>query len=256
MLQKVPLHIASTEANLKETIRKFVVAPDIASFESTSTGSVSDPRKRKPSRNTEQLSPSPSVTKRRRIRIETSCTKQQQLPSPQSSRDSLLARNGLPTTNQHHSIGDALRSGSRSASRSINTAQIPNPGQRSSIQQPTPRIIQTTPSRKNSVALSDRSAQPTSSSVSHKKGMASDTFVAPHFARPISSAHSVTQVPPNRLDRPNDAFNAPSHIHTPLRTGSKHPNDWSARPSALPPPSIGFSAVRRWLARQPLSVHS
>jgi len=248
MLQKVPLHIASTEANLKETIRKLVAAPDIAGSEPTSTGSISDPRKRKLSNNVDQLSPSPSVTKRRRIRIASGCTVQQQQPSPESSRNSLLAQGGLSSTNQHRSISRALRSDSRSASRPINTAQIPNPGQRSSIQQPTPRIIQSTPSRTNSVALSDRPAQPTPS-LSHKKGMASDTSVAPHFALPISSAHSVTQVPPNRLDHPNGAFKAPFRIRTPLRTGSKHPNDWSARPSAPLPSSIGFSAVRQWLAR-------
>jgi len=252
MLQKVPLHIASTEANLKEVIWKSIVAPPIASTQPTSAGSTSGSVKRKPSRSAEQYSPSPSVTKRRRIQIGSGFTAQQQLPSPKSSHDTLLAQSGLPTTNQHRSIGDPLRSGSRSS----NTPLPPNPGQRSSMQPPTPRIVPGTPSRMRSVALSDMSAQPTPSSLSHKKPRASDASAPPHFARPVPNAQLVTLVPPNRLDHPNDAFKAPNlfYTHTPLRTGSKQHDDWSSRPLAPAQSSSGFSAVRRRLARKPLSV--
>lgn len=256
MLQKVPLHIASTEANLKEVIRESLVAPPIVSTQPTSAGYISGSVKRKLSRVPEQYSPSPSVTKRRRIQIDSGYRAQQQLPLPKSSHDSLLTQSGLPTTNQHRSISDVLRSGSRSASRLSNTAQPPNPGQRSSMQPPTPRIVPGTPSRMHSVALSDRSAQPTPSSLSHKKPRASDTPAPPHFARPVPNAQLVTPAPPNRLDHPNDAFKAPNpfYIHTPLRTGSKQLGDWSSKPSAPVQSSSGFSAVRRLLIRKPLSV--
>ena len=255
MLQKVPLHIASTEANLKEVIRKSIVAPPIARTQPTSAGSTSSSVKRKLSRNTEQHSPSPSVTKKRRTQIDSDYTARQQLPSPKSSHDSLLAQSGLPTASQHRSISDALRSGSRSVSRSSNTALPPNPGQRSSMQPPTPRIVPGTPSRMRSVALSDWSAQP-APSLSHKKPRASDASVPPHFARPVPNAQLVTPAPPNRPDHPNDAFKPPNpfYIHTPLRTGSKQLGNSSSRPSAPVQPPSGFSAVRRRLARKPLSV--
>ena len=256
MLQKVPLHFASTEANLKEAIRRSIVAPPIARAQPTSAGSASGSVKRKLSKNAEQCSPSPSVTKRRRIQIDSGHTAQQQLPSPKSSHDSLLAQSGLPTTNQHRSLSDALRPGSRSTSRISNTAQTPNPNQRSPMQPPTPRVVPGTPSRIHSVALSDRSAQPTPSSLSHKKPRPSDPSVSPHFARPVPNVQSITSAPPNRLDHPNDAFKAPNpfYIHTPLRTGSKQLGNWSSRPSAPVQPSSGFSAVRSRLARKPLSV--
>lgn len=256
MLQKVPLHIASAEASLKEAIRNTVVAPTIVSTQLTSASSISGSRKRKPSKNPEQHTPSPSVTKRRRIHADSGCTAQQ-LPSPKSSRDSLYTQDGLLTVNQHRSMGDALYPGSRSVSRSINTAQTPNPGQRSSMQPPTPRIVPSTPSRVHSVALSDRTAQPPSSALSRKKETASDISVAPRFAQPVSSTNSVTPAPPNHLSHPKDAFKTsnPFYIHTPLRTASKHPNNWSTKPSAPPPSTpVGFSAVRRRLAYKPLSV--
>ncbi|KAF9649171.1 hypothetical protein BDM02DRAFT_1941011 [Thelephora ganbajun] len=69
-LQKVPLHIASAEANLKEEIRKSVVAPTIANIQPASAASFSGSRKRKLSESAEQHTPSPSVTQRRRIRID------------------------------------------------------------------------------------------------------------------------------------------------------------------------------------------
>jgi len=257
MLQKVPLHIASAEASLKEAIRNTVAAPTIASTQLTSASSISGSRKRKLSKNPEQHTPSPSVTKRRRIHADSGCTAQQQLPSPKSSRDSLFTQDGLPTANRHRSIGDALYPGSRSVSRSINTAKTPNPGQRSSMQPPTPRIVPSTPSRVHSVALSDRTAQPSSSTLSRKKETASDVSVAPRFARPVSSTNSVTPAPPNHPSHSKDAFKTPNpfYIHTPLRTASKRLNDWSKKPSAPPPStSVGFSAVRRWLTYKPLSV--
>jgi len=232
------------------------VAPPFANPQPTSAGSGSGSVKRKLSRNPEQHSPSPSVTKRRRIQIDSGYTAQQQLPSPKSSHDSLLTQSGLPTTGQHRSTSDALRSGSRSASRSSNTAQPLDPGQRSSMQPPTPRMVPGTPSRMLSVALSDRSAQPTPSSLSHRKPRASATPVPPHPARPVPNTQLVIPAPPNRLDHPNDAFKAPNpfYIHTPLRTGSKQLGDWSSRPSAPVQSSSGFSAVRRRLVRKPLSV--
>jgi len=251
MLQKVPLHIASAEANLKEAIRNAALSPNIASTQPMRTGSISGTRKRKLSKNADQHSPSPSVAKKRRIRVDSNGTAQQQIPSPKSSRDSLLTQSGLPMVNQHRSVGDALYPDNRSASCSINTAQTPNPGQRLSMQPPTPRIVPTTPSRMHSIALSDRIAQP--SSLSHRKERMSNVPAAPHFARPVSSANSATSAPPNSQ---KDAFKAPNqfYTHTPLRTGSNHPNDWSKRPSAPPPAPIGFSAVRRLLTRNPLSV--
>ena len=232
MLQKVPLYIASTEANLKDEIRKCIVSPTIVN---TTTGSTSGARKRRLSKNTEQHSPSPSAAKRRRTHVDSDRTAQPQLPSPKSSRDSLLTEGGLSTANHHRSVGDALRHASRSASRSINTAQTPNPDQRPSMQPPTPRIAPATPSRTRSIALSDRTAQPISSYLSHKKERPSDVLVAP--------------VPPNH---PKSAFKAPNpfYIHTPLRTGSERPNVRSTRPSAPPPSSIGFSAVRYRLTRK------
>ena len=253
MLQKVPLHIAFAEANLKETIQKSVLPPTIASTQPTGTSSISDSRKRKLSKSAEQHSPSPSVSKKRRTHVDSGCTPQQQLPSPKSSRDSLLTQGGLPMVNQHRSAGDALYPGPRSASRSINTAQTLNPGQRSSMQPPTPRIVPTTPSRAHSIALSDRTAQHPSSSLSHRKERTSDVPATPHFARLVSSTNSATPV---TLNRPKDVFKTPGsfYIHTPLRTGSNHPGDWSKRPSAPPPASIGFSAVRHRLSRNPLSV--
>ena len=248
MLQKVPLHIASTETNLKEAIRKFVVAPTVASTQPSSTGPISDSRKRKLSKNAEQHSPSPSVTKRRRIRVDSGCSAQQ-LPSPKSSHDSLLTQNGLPTISHYPSVGGALHSASRSVSHSINTAKTPNPSQRPSIQPPAPRMVPATPSRTHSIALSDRTTQPTSSALPRKNETTSDPSVPPRFARPTSS---ITPVPPNHR---NDNLKAasPFYIHTPLRTGSKHPNGWPTRPSALPPSSIGFSAVRHWPTHTPLS---
>ena len=256
MLQKVPLHIASTEANLKEAIRKSIVAPPSTRTQPTSAGSTSGSVKRKSSRNAEQCSPSPSVTKRRRIQIDSGYTAQQQLPSPKFSHDSLLTQSGLPAVNQHRPIGAALRSGSRSASRSSN--QPPNPGQRSFMQPPTPKIVPSPPSRMHSITLSDRSAQPTPSSHSHKKQRALDASVLPHFTRPAPNAQSVTPAPLNHLDHPNDAFKAPNpfYIHTPLRTGSKQLGDWSSRPSAPVQSSSGLSAVRRQLTREPLLSHA
>lgn len=251
MLQKIPLHIAATEANLKEAIRGSAVGP-ISSTRPPSTGSTADSRKRKLSKNADQHSPSPSVTKRKRIRIDSSCAAQQ-LPSPKSSRDSFPTEGAFPTTNHHRTVGDALQFGARSASRSINTAQTPNPGQRSSMQPPI--IVPTTPSRTRSVSLSERSAQHPSA-LSHKKANPVDTSVTPLFVRPVPSAHSATSVPANHLNPSRDASKVPSqfHIHTPLRTGSRYPNGQSTKPSALPPSSVGFSAVRCWLTREPLSV--
>jgi len=256
MLQKIPLHIASAEANLKEAIRKSTVAPTIASTQPASASSTSGSRKRKLSKNPEEHTPSPSVTKRRRIHVDSGRTAQQQLPSPKSSRDSLLTQGGLPTANQHRSVGDALRPGHGSFSRSITTTRTPNPGQRSSIQPPTPRVVPSTPSRTHSVAQSDGTTLPAASSLSRKTEAVSNPSVAPRFARPISSASSVTPAPSNHLNHPKDAFKAPNqfYIHTPHRTASKHPNDWSTRPSAQPPSSIGFSAVRLRLSHQPPSV--
>ena len=232
-----------------------MILPTISSTQPTRTGSTLSSMKRKSSKNAEQHSPSLFATKRRRIRSDSGCTAQQ-LPSPKSSLDSLLTQSGLPTTNKHHSIGDALPSDSRSGSRSSNTIRTPNPGQRSSMQPPTPGIIPTTPSRIHSVALPDISAQPTSSfSLSHKKQRASDGLIPPHFARPVSNPQSITPAPPNHLNYSKDAFKAPNpfYIHTPLRTGSK-PNDWSTKPSAPAQPPIGFSAVRHQLTRKCFSV--
>jgi hypothetical protein len=243
MLQKVPLHIASTEASLKEAIWKSGAVSAIASAQPISTGSTSGSRKRKLSKNVEQHSPSPSVTKRRRIQIDSGCTSKQQ-PSPKYPRDSLLAQGGLPTANQHRPIGGTLRSVSRSASCSNSTAQTPNPGQRSSMHPTTPRTVPTTPSRTHSVTLPDRHAQP--SSLSHKNQRASDASVSPHFARRIPNAQPVPPVPLNHLIHPNDVFKAPNpfYIHTPHRAGSKRLNDGLTRPSAPVPSSVGFSAVR------------
>ena len=256
MLQKVPLHIASAEANLKEEIRKSAVAPTIASIQPPSADPTPVFRKRKLSRNTEQHSPSPSVTKRRRIRTDSTCTAEEQLPSSKPSLGPSFTRSGLPTADHHRSVTSDLRPGSESASRPNNTARTPNPDQRSSMQPPTPRIVTRTPSRMHSIALSDKPAQPTPSSLSHKKLRASDTSVHPHFTRPVSNTKSVTSAPPNRHNNPTDAFEAPNlfRIHTPLRTGSKQPNDWSTRPSAPVQPSIGFSAVRGRPTRKPFSV--
>ena len=256
MLQKVPLHIASAEANLKEAIRKSTVAPTVVSTQPTSASSTSSSRKRKLSKNPEEHTPSPSVTKRRRIHVDSGCTAQQQLPSPKSSRDSLLTQGGLPTANQHRSVGNALRPGYGSFSRSITTTRIPNPGQRSAIQPPTPRVVPSTPFRTHSVAKSDGTTLPAASTRSHKKEVASNTSVAPHFTRAISSASSVTPAPPNHPNQPKDTSKAPNpfYIHTPLRTASKHADDWSKKPSAPPPSSIGFSAVRLRLIHQPPSV--
>ena len=247
MLQKVPLHIASTEANLKEAIRNSA-APTIASTQLMSAGSNSSSRKRKLPMNTEQHSPSLSVTKRRRIRIDPGSTAQEQLPSPMPSLDCLLTLGGLPSANHHPPAMDAPRSGTRSASRSSNTAPILNPGQRSSMQPPTPKMVPSTPSRIHSVVLSDVLAQPTSS-LSHNKPSASDTSAPSNFARPVPRTQSVTPAPPNRPGHSKDTFKAPNlfYIHTPLRTGSKQANDWSARSSAPGQSSIGFSAVRDWL---------
>ena len=252
MLQKVPLHIASTEASLKEAIRKSGAVSAIASAQPISPGSTSGSRKRKPSKNAEQHSPSPSVTKHRRIQIDSGCASKQQQPSPKYSRDSLLARGGLPTANQHRPIGGTIRPVSRSASRSSNTAKTPNPGQCSSMQPPTPRTVPTTPSRTHSVTLSDRHAQPSSSSLSHKNQRASDASVSPHFARPIPNAQPVAPAPLDHLIHPNNAFKAPNpfYIHTPHRAGSKRLNDGLTRPSAPVPSSIGFSAVRDRLIRK------
>ena len=256
MLQKVPLHIASAEANLKEAIRKSTVAPTIVSAQPASASSTSSSRKRKLSKNPEEHTPSPSVTKRRRVHVDSGCTAQQQLPSPKSSRDSLLTKGGLPTANQHRSVGDALRPGYGSFSRSITTTRTPNPGQRSSIQPPTPIVVPSTPSRTHPVAQSDGTTLPTASTRSHKRETRSNTSVAPHFARPISSASSVTPAPLNHLNQQKDTFKAPNpfYIHTPLRAAPKHPDDWSTKPSAPPPSSIGFSAVRLRLTHQPPSV--
>ena len=241
-LQKVPLHIASTEANLKEAIRKSA-APPIVSAQSTRTGSNSGPGKRKPSKNADQYTPSPSATKRKRMRIDPSCTAQQQLPSPKSSHDSLLTQGGLPTTNHHRAVGDALRSGSRPASGSVNTIQTPNPGQRLSVQPPTPMILPATPSRRQSIFLSERLAQ-SRSSVPHQREGTLDASFTPSFVQPVSSAHSATPVPSYHLNHSKDAFKLPTqfHIHTPLHAGPGHPNSQSTKPSA--PPSVGFSAVR------------
>ena len=255
MLQKVPLHIASAEASLKEAIRNSAVAPTVVSTQLTNASPISGSRKRKLSKNHEQHTPSPSVTRRRRIYVDSGSTAQQ-LPSPKSSRDSLLTQGGLSTANQHRPIGDAPRPDSGSVSRTIDSTKTPNPGQRSSMQPPTPRIVPSTPSRAHSVALPDRTTQPTSSTLSHKKEVASEASVAPHSARPVSNVNSVTPAPPNRLSHLKDAFKAPNpfYIHTPLRTASKHPSDWSKRPSAPRTSSIGFSAVRSRLAHKPLSV--
>jgi len=249
MLQKVPLHIASAEANLKETIRNSVVAPPIVSTQPTSTGSPSSYRKRKLSKSTEQPSPSSSVAKRRRIRLDSGCMAQQ-LPSPKSSRDSLLAQGGLPTADQHRPISDTLLPGSKPASRSISTAKNSNLDLRSSMPPPTPRIISITASRTDSIALSNRPALP--SSLSHKKQRASDAPVTPYFERPVSSALSVTPAPPNHLEHPNGVFELPVYTRTPLRIGSKQPHDRLSKPSAPLPSSIGFSAVRRQLTINPI----
>lgn len=237
MLQKVPLHIASTEANLKEAI-SISLAP-IASTRLTNTSSTSDSKKRKLSKAGDQHTPSPTA-RRRRTGINSSHTAHQQLPSPKSSGDFLLTRGGVSTANHYGSASDALRSGSRRPSRSTNTVQTPDPGQRLSMQP---------------VSLSERSALPLSS-LSHKKRSALDTSVTLPFARPISSAHSVTPAPSYHLNDPTGALNVPSrsNFHTPLHTGSKHPNDQPTRPSAPPPSSIGFPAVRFWLSREPLPV--
>ena len=244
MLQKIPLHVASAEANLKETIRKSVFPPTVDT-QPTSTGSTSSSRKRKLSKNTDQNTPSPSVTKRKRIRVDSSRAAQQQLPSPKSSRDSLLTQGGLSVTNQHRTVGDALQSGATVASRSVNTAQTP--GHRSSTQPPTPRMLPITPSRPQLLCPSETSAQPTGpSSLSHKKAAIPDNSVTPLSARPASSAHSAASVPSYLLNYPKDAFKVPGqfHIHTPLRTGSRPLNRQLTKPSAPLPPSVGFSAVR------------
>ena len=250
MLQKVPLHIASTEANLKEAIRKSAPTPILASAGSTS-GSI----KRKLSKNVDQHSPSPSVTKRRRTQVDAGCTAQQQLPSPKSTLDPLFSQGGLATVNYHRSVGDALRSVSRSVSRPSNTAKTPNPGQRSSMQPPTPRIVPTTPSRMHAVALLVGPAQPGPSSLFHKKPRASNTSASPYPARPVSDARPVAPAPPNPHNRPKDPFKAsnPFNTHTPLRPGSKQPNNWSTTPSTPAQPSTGFSAVRRRLTLEALS---
>lgn len=248
MLQKVPLHIASTEAALKEDIRKFVVPP-VSSAQLTSTSSISGAKKRRTSKSADRHTPSPSVVRRKRIRTESSCTGQQQLPSPKSSRDSLL---NLTAANHHRTVGDALQFGVRPASRSISTAQPPNPGQRSSMQPPTPRVVPIMPSQIQSVSLSERPAQLTLSSVSHKKLTTLETTSAQPFARSASSAHSVTTIAPYHLNNLKDPFKVPSqfHIHTPLRTGSKYTNGQPMRSLVPPLSSVGFSAVRR--PRKPL----
>jgi hypothetical protein len=242
-LQKVPLHIASTEANLKEAIRKSAAAPPIASTQPISTGSTSGSRKRKPSKNADRCTPSPSVARRKRLRIDSSFAAQQQLPSPKSSHESLLAQSGLSITNHHRSIDDALRSSSRPAPGSVNVAQTPNSRQRLSMQPPSPRIIQTTPSRRHSIFPPEGLVQPTSSHP-HKRESTLDASVPPFFA--VSSAHSATPVPSHRLNHFKDAFRLPTqfHIHTPVQTDSGHLNDQPVRPSAPPPSPVGFSAVR------------
>ena len=253
MLQKVPLHIASTEANLKEAIRKSAAAPTITSNQPTSADPTPVFRKRKLSKNVEQHSPSPSVTKRRRIRIGSTCTADEQLPSPKPSLDLSLTQGGLPTANRHRFATDALRSDSGFASRSNHTALTPNPAQWTSMQPPTPRMVTRTPSRMYSVALVDRPAQPTPSLL-RKKPRPSDASAPPDFAQLVSSTKSVTPAPSNRINQPKDAFEAPNlfYIHTPLRTGPNQSNDWPTRPPVQA--SIGFSAVRHRLARKSSSV--
>lgn len=252
-LQKVPLHIASTEANLKEAIRKSAAAAaPITGTQFTNIGSISGSRKRRSPKNPYHCTPSPSVTKRKRIRVDTSCTTQQQLPSPKSSRDSLLIQGGLPTTNHHRSIGDALRSSSRPPSGSIDTAQTPNPG-RLSMQPPTPMILSTTPSRRQSIFLPEMPVQPTSS-LSHKRESTSGVSVTPVFARPAPGTKSDTPVPFHHLNHSRDAFKVSTRLHTPLHSDSKRLNDQQTRPSAQPPSSVGFSAVRCQLTHEPLSA--
>lgn len=243
-LQKVPLHIASAEANLKEAIRKSAAAaPPIPNAQPTSTGSTSGSRKRKPYENTDQYTPSPSVTKRKRMRIDSGCTPQQQLPSPKSSRDTLLARGGLPTANHHHSIGDALHTSSRPAPVSIDIAQTRIPVQRLSIQPPTSRELPTTPSQRQSTFLSDRHGRP-ASSTSHRRESTSNASVTPFLARSVSSAHLTTTVPSHYPDHSKGAFRMPTQFCNPLHTGPRHLNSQVTGPSAPPLSSVGFSAVR------------
>ena len=228
-LQKVPLHIASTEANLKEAIRKSLVVHTIGSAQSTSSRSASGSKKRKLSKIGEQLTPSPSVTKRKRLRIDSSFVGQQQLPSPKVSRDSLFAQGGLPSVNYHRTIGDALHSSSRLTSSPVNAVQIPNPSQRLSMQPPTP-------------------------SHSRMRESSFDASVPPFVAQPVSSTRSPTPVSSHRLNHSKDVFKLPTqfHIHTPTRTGSRHLNDQSMRPPARPPSSVGLSVVCCWPRNGPV----
>ena len=246
MLQKVPLHIASTEAKLKEEIRKSAPTPPVASTQPMSTGFT----KRKPPKDADKCTLSPSVAKRKRMRIDSSFTPQKQLPSPKSSRDTLPTQGDSLTTNGHRSLGDALHSSFLSASRSINTAQTPNPGQRLSMQPPTPRIISTTPSRRQSIFPLERAAQPTFS-LSRKRESTLDPSVTPFLARPVSGARSATPVLSYHRNQSKDAFKLPtqSHIHTP----SKHPDDQPASPSVQLSSSVKFPTVRHQFTQKPLS---
>ena len=254
-LQKVPLHIASTEANLKEAIRKSVAAHSIASAQPTNSGSASGSRKRKLPKIDEQYTPSPSVSKRKRLRIDPSFPGQQQLHSPKSSRDSLLTQGGLSTINPHRSIDDILHPSSRSASNPVNAAQISNPCQRLSMQPPTPRVLQSTPSRRWSIFPPEMPLQP-SSSRSKKRESTSDASFSPFFVRPVSSVHSATPVLSHNLNHSKSAFKLPTqpHIHTPARAGSSYLNDLSIKPSAPPPSLVELSVVCYWMGYKPRFV--
>lgn len=242
--------IAYAESNLKEAIRKSHVVPTIASIQPSTTSPTPGPRKR---RNAEHHSPSPSVAKKRRTYADSGSTAQQLL-SPKSSRDSLLTQSGPPTTGRF--VAGALHPTSGSTSRSVDSTQTPNPDQRLSIQPPAPRIVPNTSSRMRSDTLLEGTGQPTPSALPRKKETASGISVAPCLAQPASNAGSATPAPSNHLNHPKDFFKVPDppRVQTPLRTGSKHLSNWSARPSAPPPSSVGLSAVRHWLSHKPRST--
>lgn len=127
----------------------------------------------------------------------------------------------------------------------------------SSMQPPTPRMLPTTPSRRQSIFRSGKSAQPTPS-LSQKRESMLGTSATPQSARPVSSAHLTTPAPSHAINYSKDAFKVPTQfpIHTPLRTNSERFNGHSTRPSAPPPSSVGFSVVSRQPSHKPVAPYS